>query len=90
MANVTFGTPTQQRFDIGNLIMRIFVVNGASGSTLNTNMVGIVFADNQNYCQAGTASLINGITVNAVTGVITLTSTGTMVNEVIVVMALKG
>ena len=90
MANVTFGTPAQQRFDIGNLIERIFVVSGASGSTLNTNMSGLVWVANQNFTQAGTASLINGITVNAVTGVITLSSSAPMVNEVIMVQALKG
>ncbi len=89
MANVTFGTPTSQRLQ-GNYVAKIFVVNGASGSTLNTNMSSLVWVNNQAFCQAGTASLITGITVNATTGVITLTSSSTMVNEVIMVWALKG
>ena len=89
MANVTYGTPATQRLQ-GNYVARVFVVNGASGSTLPTNMSSIVYAASQPFCQAGTASLITGLTVNATTGVITLTSSNTMVNEVIMVWALKG
>jgi hypothetical protein len=89
MAQVTFGTPTNQRLQ-GNYISRIFVVNGPTGSTLNTNMIGILWADVQSFCQAGTASLITGMTVNAVTGVITFTSSAPMVNEVIMVWAHEG
>ena len=90
MAAVTFGTPAAQRLQ-GNYIARVFVVNGASGSTLATNMSSIVWAAPQPFCQAGTASLITGFTVNATTGVITLTTGGgAMVNEVVMVWALKG
>lgn len=90
MANVTFGTPTASRHDIGDLIMRVFVVNGASGSTLNTNMVGIIWVDGQSSPQGGGASVITGISSNAVTGVVTFTTSGTMVNEVVLVMAHQG
>jgi hypothetical protein len=90
MANVTFGTPTNQRFVIGNLVMRLFVVNGASGSTLNTNMSGLVWVDAQVSPQAGGASVITGITYNATTGVVTFTTSGTMVNEVVMALGLKG
>ncbi len=90
MAAVTFGTPAPSRHVIGDLVTRFFVINGASGSTLNTGLIGIVNVVNQAFCQAGTASLITGITVNAATGVITFTSSNTMVNEVIQVTALKG
>lgn len=90
MANVTFGTPTNQRFVIGNLVMRIFVVNGASGSTLNTNMSSLVWVDGQSSPQGGGASVITGLTYNATTGVVTFTTSGTMVNEVVLVLAIKG
>ena len=89
MAQVTFGTPANQRLQ-GNYITRIFVVNGPSGSTLNTNMIGILWTANQPFNQAGTASLITGITVNAVTGLLTFTSSAPMVNEVIMVWAREG
>jgi hypothetical protein len=89
MANVTFGTPAAQRLQ-GNFIVRIFVVNGASGSTLPTNMSNILWAGVQSFCQAGTASLITGVAVNATTGVITFTSSAPMVNEVVMVWATKG
>lgn len=89
MANVTFGTPTAQRLQ-GNYITKIFVVNGATGSTLNTNMVGLLWVDAMSFNQAGTASLITGISYNATTGVVTFTSSAPMVNEVIMVIALKG
>lgn len=90
MAAVTLGTPAPARHVIGDLVTRFFVVNGASGSTLATNMSGIVNVENQNFTQAGTATLITGIAVNATTGLITFTSSNTMVNEVIQVTALKG
>ena len=89
MAAVTLGTPAAQRLQ-GNYVERIFVVNGASGSTLATNMSSIIWADVQAFNQAGTASVITGMAVNAVTGVVTFTTSGTMVNEVIMIKALKG
>lgn len=90
MAQVTLGTPAPNRYVIGSLVMRVFVFSGASGSTLNTNMSGIVNVDNQLFTQGGTASLITGLTVNATTGVLTFTSSAPMVNEVVQVIALKG
>ena len=90
MATVTQGTPTPSRHDIGDLILRVFVVSGVTGSTLATNMVGVIWASNQSFTQAGTATLITGITVNAVTGLLTFTSSAPMVNEVIAVVAHQG
>ncbi len=90
MANVTYGTPAAQRLE-GNYIVRIFVVNGATGSTLPTGMSNILWVAPQPFCQAGTASLITGLTVISATGVITLTTGGgAMVNEVVMVWATKG
>ena len=87
-ALVTFGTPTAQRHIIGDMVVKFFVVNGASGSTMPTGMSNILFVDNQKFCQAGTASLITGIAVSA--GVLTFTSSNTMVNEVIMVIGREG
>ena len=88
MALVTYGTPQPQRFVIGNLVMKFFVVNGASGSTLNTGLSSIVWAESQPFCQAGTASLVTGLAVSG--GTITLTSSNTMINEVIQVIGREG
>jgi hypothetical protein len=90
MAAVTLGTPAPNRYVIGNLVMRVFVVSGPTGSTLNTGMSNLINVDNQLYTQAGTASLITGLAVNAATGVLTFTSSAPMVNEVIQVIATKG
>lgn len=89
MAQVTFGTPAAQRFVIGNLVMKIFVVNGPSGSTLNTGMLGLVWTDGQSSPQGGGASVITGLTESP-TGIITFTTTGVMVNEVVMVLAREG
>jgi hypothetical protein len=88
MAAVTFGTPAQSRHIIGDLVMRIYVVNGASGSTLVTGLTDILWIDNQNFTQAGTASLITGISNSS--GTLTFTSSNTMVNEVIQVISRVG
>lgn len=88
MAAVTFGTPAAYRHVVGDLVMRIYVVNGASGSTLATGLVNILWADVQSFNQAGTASVITGLSVSG--GTLTFTSSGTMVNEVIMVLATKG
>lgn len=88
MAQVTIGTPAPQRFVIGNLVMKFFVVNGASGSTLPTGEAGIIWADAQSSPQAGGASLVTGITVSGST--VTITSSAPMVNEVIQVIARQG
>ena len=88
MAAVTLGSPSPSRHVWGDQVVRFFVVSGASGSTINTGMVGIVWAENQPFTQAGTASLINGLSVSG--GTITLTSSAPMVNEVIQVIATKG
>lgn len=90
MAAVTVGTPAPTRYVIGSLVQRVFVVSGPSGSTLNTGMTAIINVDNQAFTQAGTATLLTGLAVNATTGVLTFTSSGPMVNEVICVTALKG
>lgn len=88
MAAVTLGTPTPARHVIGNLITRYFVVSGASGSTLATGMTDIVWVANQPFTQAGTVSLVNGITFSGST--VTLTSSAPMVTEVIQVVSLVG
>lgn len=89
MAQVTLGTPAAQRLQ-GNFIARIFVVNGPNGSTLNTNMTGLIWVDGQSSPQGGGSSVITGIAFNAVTGVLTFTTSGTMVNEVVMVWAHQG
>lgn len=89
MAAVTLGTPKPQRHVIGDLVTKFFVVNGATGTTLNTGSVNILWVNNQAFCKAGTASLITGISVGA-NGVVTFTSSGTMVNEVIQVTSIAG
>ena len=89
MAEGTYIAPMPARHVIGDLVLKTFVVSGASGSTITTNMVGILFAAPQPFCKAGTASLINGLSVSAA-GVITLTSSGTMVNEIVVVIGKNG
>jgi hypothetical protein len=92
MAIVTYGTPAYQRHVTGDLVHDFYVVNGATGSTLPTNQSNILWVANQPFTQAGTASLITGISVaSSTTGaVLTLTSSGTMVNEVIEVISRRG
>ena len=85
MAEVTFATPAVQRHVIGDLVIRLFVVGGASGSTIHTGAQGILWVANQPFTQAGTASLITGISVSG--NVVTLTSSSTMVTEVIQVIS---
>ena len=89
MAAVTL-TGTPDRHVVGDLVIRRFSVNGASGSTLNTGMSNIQFVAVQQSTDAGTISLITAISVNKVTGVITFTSSSTMVTEVIQVWARVG
>lgn len=89
MAQVTYGTPAAQRHIIGDMVVRFFVVGGASGSTLPTGLLQIFFVDPQAFTQAGTASLITGITVGA-NGVLTFTSSAPMVTEVIEVIGREG
>lgn len=89
MAAVTQGAaPT--RHVLGDIVMRIFTVSGASGSTLPTGQSALLFVTNQQSTAAGTISLITAISYNAVTGVVTLTSSAPMVNEVIKVMSRVG
>ena len=90
MAQVTFGTPAAQRHIQGDIVTKIFVVSGASGSTLPTGQSQIYFIDTQPFTQAGTASLITGITSAGNPVTLTLTSSSTMVNEVIRVMSREG
>ena len=89
MALVTYGTPSVQRHVIGDLVIKFFVVNGATGSTLNTGMQQILWIGPQPFCQAGTASLITGLTVAGAVATLT-TSGGAMVNEVIMVIGRNG
>jgi hypothetical protein len=88
MALVTFGTPAVQRHVVGDLVVKFFVVNGASGSTLPTGIASLLFVAPQPFCQAGTASLITGLSVSQ--GTITFTSSNTMVNEVVMVIGREG
>jgi hypothetical protein len=87
MAAVTqAGQP--QRHVIGDLVVRFFTVSGASGSTLATGMSNILFATNQQSTAAGSISLITAIAVSG--GQLTITSSNTMVSEVIMVIARVG
>lgn len=89
MAAVTQGAaPT--RHVLGDLVVRFFTVSGATGSTLPTGMSNLLFVTNQQSTAAGTISLITAISYNAVTGVVTFTSSAPMVSEVIQVMARVG
>ena len=91
MAAVTQGTPAPTRHDLGDLILRTFVISGATGSTLATNMIGILTYIVQQSTQANTISLITAVNVNTVTGVMTFTTGGgAMVNEVVTVIARQG
>jgi hypothetical protein len=87
MAAVTqAGQP--QRHVIGDLVVRFFTVSGATGSTLATGMSNILFATNQQSTAAGSISLITAIAVSG--GQLTITSSNTMVSEVIMVIARVG
>lgn len=88
MAQVTYGTPVAQRHIIGDLVLKFFVVNGASGSTLPTGMLQLFWYDAMSSPQAGGSSVITGI-ANA-NGLLTITSSGTMVNEIIMVIGREG
>lgn len=88
MAAVTLGTLAPTRHVAGNMVFRFFVVSGATGSTLNTGMVDIIWAANQPFTQAGTVSLMTGLSVSGST--ITFTSSAPMVTEVIEVVSLVG
>ena len=95
MAQVTFGTPAPARHVIGDLVLLIYVVSGASGSTLVVPMSPVLFVAMQPFCQAGTASVITGIAVAGgtvpTTSIVTLTSAqASMVNEEIVVIGRVG
>ena len=91
MAAVTQGTPAPSRHVLGDLVQRTFVISGATGSTLATNMSGIVSYAVQQSTQAGTISLITAVSVNTTTGIMTFTTGGgAMVTEVVTVTALKG
>ena len=90
MAAVTLGTPAPTRHDIGDLVLRTFVVSGVTGSTLATNMVGVLTYIVQQSTQAGSISLITAVTVNRTTGLLTFTSSAPMVTEVVTVIAAQG
>lgn len=88
MAAVTqAGQP--QRHVIGDLVVRFFTVSGATGSTLDTGMVNILFATPQQSTAAGSISLITAMAISG--GRITFTTGGgAMVTEVIMVIARVG
>jgi hypothetical protein len=88
MALVTFGTPLPQRHIIGDLVLKFFVVNGASGSTLPTGMSQLLWWDVQQFPQGGGASVITNIT--QAQNILTISSSGTMVNEVVMVVGREG
>ncbi len=89
MAAVTqLSTAPPTRHVLGDLVSRTFTISGASGSTLNTNMLGIVTYIVQQSTAAGSISLITAVAVSGST--LTFTSSSTMVNEVVTVLALKG
>ncbi len=91
MAEVTLGAqPPAVRHVNGDTVTRFFAVNGASGTTLHTGMINLLWVVSSPFCLAGTASLITGISYNAATGVITFTSSNTMINELIQVVAIAG
>jgi hypothetical protein len=92
MASVTQNaTYPPSRHVLGDIVMRIFTISGASGSTLATGMSGLLFVEMAPFCLAGTASLITGLTYNALTGVVTFTTGGgAMVNEIVQVLARVG
>lgn len=89
MAAVTLGN-TPSRHIWGDLAVRFFQVNGATGSTLATGMSNLLFVTASQSNAGGTISVITAISYNAVTGVVTFTSSGTMVNENIMVIARVG
>lgn len=79
------------RHVIGDLVVRFFNISGASGSTLNTGMSGILFVQPQQSTAAGTISLITAVSVNTQTGVVTFTTGGgAMVTEIVMVIARVG
>jgi hypothetical protein len=91
MAAVTqSATAPALRHVLGDLVLRTFTISGPTGSTLSTGMFGINNYAIQQSTAAGTISLITAVAVNSGTGVLTFTSSGPMVNEVVSVEALKG
>lgn len=88
MAQVTYGTPTPQRHVIGDLVTEFYVINGPSGSTLPIFTRSPLWADAQQCPQGGGASVITSYSISA--GVVTFTTSGTMVNEVFQVIGRTG
>lgn len=76
------------RHVLGDLVVKFFNVSGVTGSTLATGLINIQFFTNQQSTSAGTISLITAMSQSA--GTITFTSSGPMVNEVIMVVAREG
>lgn len=88
MAAVTI-TNTPSRHIWGDCAVRIFNVSGATGSTLATGLLNILFVAPQPFCLAGTASLITGLSFSG--GTVTFTTAGgAMVNEVVIVVGREG
>lgn len=88
MAQVTYGTPAVQRHVLGDLVTEFYVVNGPSGSTLPITIKSVLWADAQASPQGGGASVITSYTVSG--GIVTFTTSGTMVNEVFQVIGRVG
>lgn len=88
MAEVTYGSPAPVRHVFGDCVVKFYVASGASGSIINTGMKNVLYVANQPFTKEGTASLITGISES--NGVVTITSSGPMVNEVVMVIARVG
>lgn len=88
MAQVTFGTPQVQRHVIGDLVMEFYVINGPSGSTLPIFTSNPLWIDAQASPQSGGASVITTYVRSG--NVVTFTTSGTMVNEVFMVVGRIG
>lgn len=88
MAQVTFGTPAVQRHVIGDLVLEAYVINGPTGSTLTPTVKNVIWIDIQQSPQGGGASVITSYVLSA--GVVTFTTSGTMVNEVVLIIGRVG
>jgi hypothetical protein len=88
MAEVTTNN-TPSRHVWGDLVIRIFNVSGASGSTLHTGLLDVLFVGWQPCTGAGAASVL--ATYTEASGVLTLTTTGAaMAQEVLIVVGRVG
>jgi hypothetical protein len=76
-----------QRHVWGDSVVRFYTISGASGSTLQTGAVGLLFVGVQ------PGSLITAVANSVVAGLgvqLTFTSSAPMVNEVVMVVSRNG